>query len=77
MDAKLTLKLDQEAIERAKSYALKHGLSLSRLIENYFNHLEAEEQRLKISPFIQSIASGTVADGPLEYKKQMRDDYEA
>lgn len=77
MDAKLTLKLDQEAIEKAKIYAAKHGLSLSRLIENYFSHLDIEEHTLKISPFIQSMASGTVADGPLDYKKQMREEYEA
>lgn len=44
MDAKLTLKLDSEAIKRAKHYAEKRGLSLSRLVESYFLRLtEAEE----------------------------------
>ena len=37
MDTKLTLKLNQEIIEKAKNYAAEKKLSLSRLIENYLN----------------------------------------
>ena len=37
MDTKLTLKLDQEIIEKAKQYASEKKLSLSRLIENYLD----------------------------------------
>jgi hypothetical protein len=36
MDAKLTLKLDSEAIEKAKAYAEGRGESLSRMVESYF-----------------------------------------
>lgn len=36
MDTKLTLKLDKEAIEQAKRYAERRGLSLSRVVESYF-----------------------------------------
>ncbi len=39
MDAKLTLKLDAEIIERAKLYAKETNTSLSKLIENYLNLL--------------------------------------
>lgn len=43
MDSKLTLKLDQTAIERARQYAKKRGISLSRLVETYFLSLAERE----------------------------------
>ncbi len=39
MNAKLTLKLDQQVIESTKRYAREHGTSLSRLVEDYFSVL--------------------------------------
>lgn len=44
MDTNLTLKLDQEAIERAKRYAERRGLSLSKLVEIYFLRLADLEE---------------------------------
>jgi len=44
MDTKLTLKLDKEAIERAKHYAESRGLSLSRVVESYFLRLTESEE---------------------------------
>ncbi len=37
MNTKLTLSLDQKIIEEIKSYAKKHQVSLSKMVENYFN----------------------------------------
>jgi hypothetical protein len=36
MNAKLTLRLDESRIERAKRYAASTGKSVSRLVEDYF-----------------------------------------
>ncbi|MDY0903506.1 DUF6364 family protein [Pedobacter sp. CFBP9032] len=47
MDTKLTLKLNQEIIERAKLYASDKKLSLSRLIENYLNALTADQNKVQ------------------------------
>lgn len=44
MDSKLTLKLDQAAIERAKQYAEKRGVSLSRMVETYFLSLVERDE---------------------------------
>jgi hypothetical protein len=44
MDTKLTLKLDKEVIERAKLYAQRRGVSLSRVVESYFLGLTREEE---------------------------------
>ena len=40
MQSKLTLRLEDELIRRAKRYAHKEGTSLSRLVANYFAALD-------------------------------------
>ncbi len=42
MDTKLTLKLDKDVIEKAKIYARRRGVSLSRVVESYFLGLTRE-----------------------------------
>ena len=59
MDSKLTLKLNERVIERAKKYASTKKLSLSRLIENYLDSITQEQNDdFEISPFVKSISSG-------------------
>lgn len=41
MNTKLTLSLDKKAIAKAKKYAYKNGKSVSKMVETYFNNLEA------------------------------------
>jgi hypothetical protein len=50
MDTKLTLKLDEKAIERAKVYASRRGVSLSRMVETYFLGLAEQEERARPKP---------------------------
>ena len=61
MDTKLTLKLDQVVIEKAKKYASNKKLSLSHLIENYLNALTTENEgnEIQISPFVKSLSTST------------------
>ncbi|WP_269227307.1 DUF6364 family protein [Flavobacterium eburneipallidum] len=75
MDAKLTLKLDQEIIEKAKNYASEKKISLSRLIENYFNSLTTDQSNndLQISPFVKSLSSGVKIPADYDYKKDRAD----
>jgi hypothetical protein len=77
MDAKLTLKLDQEVIEKAKKYASGRKLSLSRLIENYLDSLTSDKKNdnddLEISPFIKSLRTGVKIPADLDYKKEYGD----
>ena len=61
MDTKLTLKLNQEIIEKAKIYASQKKVSLSRIIENYLNSLTNDSKNdnsIEISPFVKSMSSG-------------------
>lgn len=75
MDTKLTLKLDQEVIEKAKLYASDKKLSLSRLIENYLNSLTSHQPtgELEISPFVKSLSSGVKIPSDYDYKKDHAD----
>jgi len=75
MDTKLTLKLDQEIIEKAKLYAAENKTSLSRLIENYLNSLTSDKAKseLQISPFVKSLSSGIHIPSDYDYKKDRAD----
>jgi hypothetical protein len=49
MDTKLTLKLNADAISRAKRYAAKKGTSLSAMVEQYFESLTAKKSSKYLS----------------------------
>jgi hypothetical protein len=72
MDTKLTLKLNQEIIEKAKIYASEKKLSLSRLIENYLNSLTSEKKNneIQISEFVKSLSLKTNLPADFDYKKE-------
>lgn len=70
MDSKLTLKLNESIIIRAKKYASNKNLSLSRLIENYLDSLTNEQNdEFEISPFVKSISSGKSIPSDFDEKK--------
>jgi len=76
MDTKLTLKLDEGVIERAKKYASEKQISLSKLIENYLNTITFEDKLndFEISPFVKSISNGKSISDNRDWK-EMRKDY--
>ena len=56
MDVKLTLKMDQGVIERAKQYARAHELSLSKLVEGYLDGLtESDHGDPGATPLVNSL----------------------
>jgi Family of unknown function (DUF6364) len=72
MDTKLTLKLDQEIIHRAKEYAESKKISLSKLIESYLQLLTKESSsKDNISPLVESLSG--VIELPKKYDD--KDDY--
>lgn len=75
MDTKLTLKLNQRVIEKAKEYASNKKVSLSRIVEAYLQSLTSENDtsEFQISPFVKSIATGTEIPTDLDYKKEYAD----
>ena len=71
MNTKLTLNLNAEIINEAKTYAKSHQVSLSKLIENYLNSLISEKrnEELQISDFVKSMTSRTKLPMDVDFKK--------
>ncbi|MGF1566358.1 MAG: DUF6364 family protein [Flavobacteriales bacterium] len=75
MDSKLTLKLNQDVIQRAKHYAEAHNISLSRLIENYLQSLTGlGPSSVIITPLVQSL-SGIIDEASIVSDKDGYADY--
>ena len=56
MDTKLTIKLNEQVIEKAKEYAKQRGTSLSKLVENYFNTISNDSMvEEEITPLVKSL----------------------
>jgi len=59
MDKKLTLSLNASVVESAKIYAKDHGVSLSRMIENYLSSLisgtDKRERKPPVSPLVSRL----------------------
>jgi hypothetical protein len=73
MNTKLTLNIDQNIIEEAKSYAKNNSVSLSKLIENYLLSLTAKDsKKTKISPLVESL-TGVISLEDTDYKKEYSD----
>ena len=72
MQRKLTLRMDEDAINRAKQYAAQRGVSVSRLVENFFAALDGGEQGdIEMSPLVKSLW------GILEGEDVSEEDYRA
>ena len=65
MDTKLTLKLNGDIIEQAKTYAKKKNTSLSKLIESYLGLLIDPDEKQEVTPLVKSLSG--VIDLPKNY----------
>ena len=65
MNTKLTLKLDQMAINSAKKYAENNNRSLSKLVEDYFKNLSSESIREEEYPPLIKKLSGIISEDDL------------
>lgn len=74
MDKKLTLSIDHSTIERAKIYAKKHKISVSKLIESYLNSLTGKkEEPTEITPLVESLSGVISLDKNYDYQKDYAD----
>ena len=65
MDTKLTLKLNSDIIEQAKTYAKKKNTSLSKLIESYLGLLIDPNEKQEVTPLVKSLSG--VIDLPKDF----------
>lgn len=70
MDAKLTLCLDEKVIEKAKSYAHKRNISLSKLVEAYLEHITNlnKPAQKEITPIVKSLSGILTSNKSTDFK---------
>ena len=76
METKLTLRLNDTVIERAKTYARSHKISLSKMIESYLDSVTKEkrnEKQITITPFVESLSGVIKLPSDFDYKKEYGD----
>ena len=79
MQSKLTLRLEEELVRRAKRLAKKKGKSVSKIVADYFTLFEAQKKKPeeKFSPIVQSLKGalrGTIVDVQA-YRKHLEEKY--
>jgi hypothetical protein len=75
MDTKLTLNVDSELVQKAKSYAKGNGRSLSDLVEMYFKALthKKEVSDKDLTPKVKSLLGSFKVPQDFDYKKELTD----
>ena len=76
METKLTLRLNESVIERAKIYAKSQRISLSKMIEAYLDSLTREkdrEKKIPITPLVESLSGVIDLPPEFDYKKDYTD----
>lgn len=74
MDKKLTLSLNEKVIERAKTYARDHQVSLSKLIESYLSSLiDNKSEDIKITPLVESLSGVVEIPHDFDYRSDYTD----
>ena len=71
MQTKLTLRIDDKLINRAKSYARKNGKSVSQIVARYFSVLDENpiNEKSELTPLVRSLK------GSLKGAKVGKEDY--
>ena len=69
METKLTIRMKDKVIKRAKIYARHHKTSLSKMIESYLDSLTKEkEKEIEITPLVESLSGVINLPEDYDYK---------
>ena len=73
---KLTLSVDAQVIERARRYSRRHNTSISRLVSNYLDQLDADEGEEAYSPTVRQLIGILPSDTTVErYHRHLEEKY--
>lgn len=77
MQTKLTLRLEEELIQQAKTYAKQHDKSLSQVVSDYFQLLTNGTKNTALPPLTKSLIGVLESKGvdTDDYKKHLEDKY--
>jgi hypothetical protein len=76
MKSKLTLRIEEELIEKIKKFSKEKGYSVSKLVESYFKSLTGEEKE-ELTPTVKKL-KGLLKNKNVkeeDYKKHLQDKY--
>jgi len=74
MDTKLTIKLNDDVISRAKRYAKHRKTSLSKMIESYLDSVtKPSSKEIEITPLVKSLSGVITLTEDYDYKKDYAD----
>jgi hypothetical protein len=79
MNTKLTLRLDDQLIRKAKEYSGRSGKSVSQLVADYFSLIETDEEipGTQITPRVRSLIGSLKGTGVTEedYRRYLEEKY--
>ncbi|MBQ7904392.1 MAG: hypothetical protein IJ361_01395 [Spirochaetaceae bacterium] len=83
VDSKLTLKLNTNSILKAKKYVAERGISLSKLVEDFFENITSDSnivENTSYSPLVKELA-GIISipddyDYKVDYENYLKEKYE-
>ena len=74
MDTKLTIKLDNDVITRAKRYAQHRRTSLSKMIESFLDSVTKNDpDDIGITPLVKSLSGVIELPEDFDYKRERAD----
>lgn len=79
MQKKLTLRIDENLIEKVKYFSEKHGKSVSKIVSDYFSILleKYSQSNSEITPIVQSLKGALKGQkiDKKEYKRYLEKKY--
>jgi hypothetical protein len=69
--SKLTLSVDPAVVARAKRYARKHGVSISRMVEDYLASVAKSPAEPELPPVLRSVMGILKHADPAGYRKHL------
>lgn len=77
MNTKLTLRLDEELIGRAKRHSARSGKSVSKLVEDYFALIDDDLPPAEITPRVRSLRGALSGSGldERDYRSHLEEKY--
>ena len=74
MNTKLTLRLDNKVISKAKKYAKERNTSLSKMIESYLDSVTSEDiAGIEITPLVKSLSGVIQLPADYDHRKDYTD----
>jgi hypothetical protein len=75
MDTKLTLRLDEELIVRAKTEARNRGSSLSKMVADYFRGITATRKKSDLPPVTAKLLGSLRGADAANYRRHLEEKY--